>query len=342
MGKWSNGWSTLLISSIGPDHAVFDKSGPFAERSGLPQFGMMKAALFIRSFVSAILMIGLQAKTETSGAKRETIRLTYLGNAGYQIDDGKTVLLVDPYLTQFKPGGMGPTDLNDKSDPLLDPDAAEIDKHVSRADYILITHSHSDHLLDAPYIATKTKAVIIGTDGTARLARVRGVPNDQTIVVKGGEDYDFSSFSLRVIPSLHSPLLKKRYNNYSFAGVVPKNLKAPLHESVYAEGGTVIYLLIGGHEILIMGSMNYIEREVTLTGLRPDIALVGSGPSRKELTDYTGRLMRALNCPAKVLLTHWDSLGSMNARAGREGRAGVRHGSEGSMPTHGRNHSRLL
>jgi L-ascorbate metabolism protein UlaG (beta-lactamase superfamily) len=242
---------------------------------------------------------------------RDAIRLTYLGNAGYQIEAGKVVLLVDPYLTQFKPGGVGPTDLNDKSDPILEPDKAEIDKHISRADYVLITHSHSDHLLDAPYIATKTHAVIIGTAGTTRIARVRGVPADQTIMVKGGEDYDFGDFSVRVIPSLHSPLLKKRYNNGPWAEDVPKDLKMPIHESAYPEGGSLIYLLrIAGRQIFVMGSMNYIEREVE--GLRPDIAIVGSGSSRKELFDYTGRLMRALGCPATVLPTHWDSLGSMS------------------------------
>jgi L-ascorbate metabolism protein UlaG (beta-lactamase superfamily) len=152
--------------------------------------------------------------------------------------------------------------------------------------------------------------VILGTEGTARIARARGVPDDQTIVVKGGEDYEFGDFSLRVIPSLHSPLLKKRYNNISLAGEVARELKAPLHESGYAEGGCLIYLVrMAGHQIFIMGSMNYIEREVT--GLRPDIALVGSGTSRKEIFDFTGRLMRVLGCPAKVLPTHWDSLGSM-------------------------------
>jgi hypothetical protein len=51
-----------------------------------------------------------------------------------------------------------------------------------------------------------------------------------------------------------------------------------------------------------MESMNYIEREIA--GLHPDIALVGSGSSRKEIFDFTGRLMRALGCPAKVLPTH--------------------------------------
>jgi hypothetical protein len=92
---------------------------------------------------------------------------------------------------------------------------------------------------------------------------------------------------------------------------VPKELKAPIHESAYAEGGTFIYVVrMAGHQILIMGSMSYIEREVE--GLRPDIAIIGSGVSRKEIYDYTGRLMRALGCPATVFPTHWDSLDSMS------------------------------
>ena len=90
---------------------------------------------------------------------------------------------------------------------------------------------------------TKTKAVIIGTEGTARIARARGVPEDQTIVVKSGEDYQFGNFSVRVIPSLHSLLLNKRYNNISLAGEVPRELKPPLHESAYAEGGSLIYVV---------------------------------------------------------------------------------------------------
>ena len=77
--------------------------------------------------------------------------------------------------------------------------------------------------------------------------------NDATLL-KGGEDYQFGNFSLRVIRSLHSPLLKKRYNNISLAGEVPRELKPPLHESAFAEGGSLIYLVrIAGHQIFIMG-----------------------------------------------------------------------------------------
>jgi hypothetical protein len=51
--------------------------------------------------------------------------------------------------------------------------------------------------------------------------------------------------------------------------------------------------------------MNYIEREIV--GLQPDVALIGAGASRKEVYDYSGRLMRDLHFPAMVLPTHWDN-----------------------------------
>ena len=38
-----------------------------------------------------------------------------------------------------------------------------------------------------------------------------------------------------------------------------------------------------------------------------DVVLVGAGASRREIHDYTGRLIRDLNFPAVVLPTHWDN-----------------------------------
>lgn len=247
--------------------------------------------------------------------KAGEVRLTYLGNAGWEITDGRTVILVDPFLTQFarwKPGApkvAGPDDL-------YVPDPALIDAHVSRADYILITHGHTDHALDAGTIAKKTGAVIVGRETTANLARAYDVPETQLITVIGGEDYAFDGFSLRVVPSIHSALDDKRYfnNGRGITGNAPAGLRAPLRRKDYVEGGSVAYLLrLAGHEILIMGSMNFIERE--MTGLRPDIALVGSNSQRLEIHDFTGRLLRALGHPAWVLPTHADGYGNPNPPA---------------------------
>jgi len=60
-----------------------------------------------------------------------------------------------------------------------------------------------------------------------------------------------------------------------------------------------------GHQILVFGGMNYIERE--MLGLKPDVVLVGAAASRKESYEYTARLMRALHFLALVLPTYWDN-----------------------------------
>lgn len=251
------------------------------------------------------------AQSKSPNAARGEIQLTYLGQAGYEITDGKTTVLVDPVISMIKlrrdtkPGGL---DMARELSSILTPDTEAIDAKIKRADYILITHGHYDHALDAGYISNKTGAIIIGHETTANIARAYGVPHEKLLIVRGGEDFDFSAFSLKVIPSLHTAVAHKFYYSDPLAsqlgGYAPKGLKAPLHAYDFAEGGDLMYLLrMAGHQVLIMGSMNYIEREVE--GLRPDIAIVGALPNRHEIYDYTGRLMRALGHPATVFPTHW-------------------------------------
>jgi len=269
----------------------------------------------------AALALAGSALAASDAESRRPVEISYLGNAGWQLTDGKVVILVDPYLSEFR--NNAPTEHVSEDDPIVQPDAQSIDAHISRADYILITHGHEDHMLDAPYISKKTGAVIICTESAANIARAWGVGEvfdpqhvdlkkigtQPLIVVRGGEDFQFANFSLEVIASLHTALFDKRYNDGFWAGSTPPGLKAPLHESDYKEGGTLIYLLrIAGHRILIMGSMNYVERRVA--GLRPDIAIVGAGRDRYQLYRYTDRLMRALGDPPVVFPTHWDDYGT--------------------------------
>ena len=59
-------------------------------------------------------------------------------------------------------------------------------------------------------------------------------------------------------------------------------MKAPLSlRQMPPEGGTLAYLIcFHAHQMLALGGMNYIEREIE--GLRPDVVLVGAGASRTE------------------------------------------------------------
>lgn len=266
---------------------------------------------FIRVVVTLTLLTSLAAQNQRTAAKSNQVILKYLGAAGWEITDGTTTILIDPYLSRINgpppPGGHsmpGDTRRAYEWGDVATPDVAVIDAHIQRADFVLVTHTHYDHVLDAPHIALKTGAMVIGTESTENVMRAYGVPEGQLITVRGGEDYQFDSFSLKVIPSIHSPLDHKRYFSSATA---PAGMKQPLTlEQIHPEGGTLAYLIrFHGHQILAFGGMNYIEREIV--GLEPDVALIGAGASRKEIYDYSGRLMRDLHYPALVLPTHWDN-----------------------------------
>jgi L-ascorbate metabolism protein UlaG (beta-lactamase superfamily) len=273
---------------------------------------MLKSGLVCFLFTITVL-VNLGAQDQRSGASNQVI-LKYLGTAGWEITDGSTVLLIDPYLSRINGppppgGGSGHSMAGDTRRPygwddVAPSDVAAIDSHIQRADFVMVTHTHYDHVLDVSHIALKTHAAVIGTESTENVMRAYGVPEEQLITVRGGEDYQFGAFSLKVIPSIHSPLDHKRYFSSATA---PSGMKAPLTlAQMHPEGGTLAYLIrIHGHQILAFGGMNYIEREIV--GLHPDVALIGAGASRKEIYDYSGRLMRDLNYPAIVLPTHWDN-----------------------------------
>jgi L-ascorbate metabolism protein UlaG (beta-lactamase superfamily) len=256
---------------------------------------------------------GMAALQSAQDARRSEVRLAYLGTAGWQITDGRTTVLVDPYLSRLK--RVSPNDDVSADDPRQlytnddrpESDAKVIDAHLSAADVILITHTHADHAFDLPYIARKTGATVVGTESTYYVARAYGISPDKLIRAKGGEDLNLGSISVRVIGSLHGVL--RRAPNVRpgppapFS--VPFDVHAPMALRDFVEGGTLAYLIrIGGRQVLAFGSMNYIEREVD--GLRPDVALIGAMPERSEIYEYTPRLLRALGYPRMVLPTHWD------------------------------------
>jgi L-ascorbate metabolism protein UlaG (beta-lactamase superfamily) len=241
--------------------------------------------------------------------------MTHFGAAGWSITDGRTVVLLDPYLSRlrFRGRAYGPAEapsVPGDARPVVDmddvpvSDTATIDAHVGAAHFILLSHSHFNHCMDVPYIARRTGATVLGTESTARVARAGGVAEEQILTVRGGEDYAFEALSIRAIPSLHSALSAKHY----FQSGAIRADGGPLRLRDYLEGGTLAYLVrLAGRQVLLFGSMNYLEREVE--GLRPDIVLVAAARPRTEIHRYTERLLRALGRPPVVVATHWDNQG---------------------------------
>jgi len=244
----------------------------------------------------------------SGSAQKEPIQLKYFGTAGWEITDGEITVLVDPYLTRLKLGtgpGVSAEDTRKtvlRSDIFVS-DTLLIDSLITKADFILVHHSHFDHLGDVPYIAKKTGAKVIGTETTRNILRGYGIPEEQLYPVKGGEDYQFENFSLQVIPSIHSALNNKHYIDSRTYDDTPVT---PLRVSEFIEGGSLMFLArFANHTILTMASMNFVERE--LIGQKPDILLAGVNRSQLGLYQYNERLLKVTNYPKIIIPTHWDN-----------------------------------
>lgn len=117
------------------------------------------------------------------------ITLDWLGVATFRLTIGDLVVFLDGYMDRVPaapPVGMRTAD-------------------VERADFVLVGHSHFDHLWGVERIALQTGATVIGSHETVRVMLEQGVPESQLFHVAGGEPYRLADDVLvRVYPMLHS------------------------------------------------------------------------------------------------------------------------------------------
>ena len=290
-----NGFSDLIVQ-------VFGERGRHARAavgmSSLPRGQAVEIEMIVE-------VREARARSEEQSAP---LRLKYLGAAGWEISDGNVVVLVDPYISRLRLDGGGHPDDDRPNFARTDvarSDTDLIDSIITRADFILMQHGHYDHLGDVPYIAQKTGAKVIGTETVITILRAYGIPNDQLYAVGGGEDYQFEDFSVRVVPSVHSAVGEKHYSD-SRRYDRETDLEAPLRIEQFIEGGSLMFLArFDHHDVLTMGSMNFVERE--LEGLHPDVLLAGVNGSRLGLYNYDERLVNVTGKPPVIIPTHWDN-----------------------------------
>lgn len=108
----------------------------------------------------------------------------YYGHACFQIDDGTTKILFDPFLTGNPLASIKPDDV--------------------KADYILVTHAHGDHIGDAYDIAVNTGATVVGIPEIMDF----GGENIKSIGMNLGGTVKLPFGFVRMVPALHSSGVK--------------------------------------------------------------------------------------------------------------------------------------
>lgn len=116
--------------------------------------------------------------------------LDWLGVSTFRLRVGGLTIFLDAYVDRVPaapPVGMSVAD-------------------VREADFVLVGHSHFDHLWGAERIARQTGATVVGSHETVRLLHDKdGIPEEQLMAVGGGEPIDLGhGVKVRVFPSLHS------------------------------------------------------------------------------------------------------------------------------------------
>lgn len=110
------------------------------------------------------------------------MKITYLGHASLAIGVNGKTLIVDPFISGNEL-------------------ANHIDVNSLKADYILITHAHGDHILDVETIAKNTEAIIVSNAEIAGYYEAKGF---KTHPMNHGGSWEFDFGKVKYVNAIHS------------------------------------------------------------------------------------------------------------------------------------------
>ncbi|MDO4781608.1 MAG: metal-dependent hydrolase [Capnocytophaga felis] len=146
------------------------------------------------------------------------MKVTYLGHACVNIEiDGK-YFLVDPFIS---------------GNPL----AKHIDIKSVKADYILLTHAHLDHILDAEVIAKNTGAKLITNPEIMAYYRELGLDGYE-MNIGGIQRFEGGKVEIKMTKAEHSSAFSDGKYGGNPAGFLLKNKNV----TVYVSGDTALCL----------------------------------------------------------------------------------------------------
>lgn len=231
------------------------------------------------------------------------MKVTFFGTTTLLFDDGKDQILFDAHFTRPSLAkyisGSEPTDtkIADKMIRL---------HKIERLRAIFVSHSHHDHVMDAPYVANKCGAMIYGSSSALNVARGGNVPEEKLKEFKAEDVFTVGDYKIKVLKSLHS---KPTILNNDLGQTIDKPLVQPAKLRDYKEGGSYdFYVEHSGKRYLIRPSFNYIEGQ--LDGYTADVLFLGVAglakadeeTEKKFCAETVGKVH-----PQIVIPLHWDN-----------------------------------
>lgn len=236
------------------------------------------------------------------------VTVRFAGTSTLLFSDGETRWMTDgwftrPGLWQIARGAVAPV-------PAA-VDAGLERMGVTRMAAVIPLHSHYDHAMDAPLVARRTGALLIGSESTANIGRGLQLPEEQIRVVRHGDAVRFGAFRITFLESRHL-----RYTDPDMVErlITQREITAPLvpPASVYDYKLGRAWVLHVEHpkgDALVVGSAGFIPG--LLDEYDVDAVFLGVGALGSQTEGYREAYWRhtvAATRPDRVLLIHWDSL----------------------------------
>ncbi len=129
------------------------------------------------------------------------VSIWWLGSAGFAINAGGTIILVDPVI-----------ELQDDTDPVTSEIGLPLlvplpirARNLDRADLVLITHDHGDHAgrRTITELAARTSALFVGTERTTAKLQQLGLPETKLRTAKYGQPIRVGGTTIVPTPAKH-------------------------------------------------------------------------------------------------------------------------------------------
>lgn len=231
------------------------------------------------------------------------MRVTFFGTTTLLFDDGVDQILFDCHFT--RPSLFTYIFGSQRSNTELIDQMMSL-HHIDRLRAIFISHSHHDHVMDMPYVANKTGALVYGSASAVNVGRGGCVKEDQMEVFEDNRTYQIGAYSIRVIPSLHS---KPTILNNDIGQTIDQPLRENAKLRDYKEGGSFdFYVEAHGKKYMIRPSFNYIEGQ--MDGCQADVLFLGvaglgkaEAKTEQKFFEETADKIK----PEWIIPIHWDN-----------------------------------
>ena len=140
------------------------------------------------------------------------MKITFYGHACVGIEVSGKNVLIDPFISG-------------------NPKASHIDVNALKADYILLTHAHQDHILDVETIAKNNNSVVVSN---YEIASHFGNKGFQYHPMNHGGSWQFEFGKVKYVPAIHT----SSFPDGSYGGQPGGFVIEGEHKNIYIAGDT--------------------------------------------------------------------------------------------------------